>query len=111
MQGDAAIAIGGARPEGVGKLARQFVGGIEAAFGLPEDIEGNRRWPLLFEQALMRRGVVEFEKALRRLLELEGRACERKLVVIHAPLDVKVGLDQVHIALALGAHDGDVVNL
>jgi len=49
MQGDAAIAIGGARQEGVCKLACQFIGGIEAAFGLPEDIEGDGRGLRLFE--------------------------------------------------------------
>jgi len=47
----------------------------------------------------MRRGVVELEKALMRLLELQWCTRQGKLVVIQAPLDVAMGLDQVHMAL------------
>ena len=54
VQGDAAIAIRGARKERLRKLAGQFLRGVEPALGLPQDVERNRRVALVFEEALMR---------------------------------------------------------
>src|SRR5262249_62066199 len=69
VQGDAAIAIGGARKEGASELALELLGGIQTPFGLPKHMQGNRRSKLLFEEALVGGGVVEFQKVLMSLFE------------------------------------------
>ena len=55
-------------------------------------------------------GVVEGEKLLMRFVKLVGSPGQRQLVVIQAPLDVKVCFHQVLVALARGTHNGLMVN-
>lgn len=71
MQCHAAIAIGGTRKQGTRELAFEFLGAVEAAFGLAQDVQGDGRFKLLLKQSQMRRRVVEFEKALVGLLKLD----------------------------------------
>jgi hypothetical protein len=42
VEGDAAIAVGGAGKQGSRKLLLEFLRRLESAFGLTEDVEGNR---------------------------------------------------------------------
>ena len=66
---------------------------------------------LLFEQALMRGGIVELDKVLVSPLEFPWRPRRGKLIVIQPSLDVKMGLHQIHIAFALRTDNGLVINL
>jgi len=54
------------------------------------------------EQTLMGGGVVELEKVLVGLLELQRCACQRELVIIQAPLNIEMTLHEIHVAFALG---------
>jgi hypothetical protein len=58
VQGDAPIAIGGARKKRPRKLAGQLLLGISPALGLPQDVERNRRIELVFEEALVRGRII-----------------------------------------------------
>src|SRR5712664_763485 len=110
VQRDAAIAIGGAREEGASERALELLGGIQTPFGLSQHLQGDGGSKPLLEQALVGGGVVELQKVLMGLLELQQRLRQGKLIVIQAPLDVEMCLHQVHVALALGAHNRVVVN-
>src|SRR6266487_6643043 len=89
VQGDAAIAMGDAWKEGARALARALLGRRQTSCGLPQHMQGNRRSQRLFEQALLGRGVVKLPKVLMGLLELQRRLRQGKLIVRHAPLDMK----------------------
>jgi len=54
-------------------------------------------------------GVVEDQKPLMRFSNSCGSG-SRPIGIIQAPLNIKVRLHQVHIALALRTHNGVVVN-
>ena len=56
-------------------------------------------------------GVVEGEKPLMRLVKLTRGPGQGQRVVIQAALNIKMGLHQVHVALALGTDNGLVVNV
>jgi hypothetical protein len=81
MQGDTAIAIGGAGEKGPGERAFEFVGRIQSALGLASHLKRDGWLKLLVEQALMRRRVVELEKVLGGLFKLQRRSRQRKLSV------------------------------
>ena len=98
------------REEGVGKLLLELLRGNQPPLALSQDVQGDRGGKLLLEQALVGGGVVEDEKPLMRFFELLRGPGQGQLVVIQAPLNIKVRLHQVHIALALGTHNGVVVN-
>ena len=53
VQRDAAIAIGDAREESVGKLLVELLGGIQPPLALSQDVQGNRGGKLFLEQALV----------------------------------------------------------
>src|SRR5215471_19324486 len=74
-------------------------------------MQGNRRSKLLFEQALMGGGVVKLQKVLMSLLELQRCLRQGKLIVIQAPLDIKMCLHEVLIAFALRADNRLMLNL
>ena len=62
------------------------------------------------KQALVGGGVVEREKPLMRLVKLAWGPGQGQLVVIQAALNITMSLHQVHVALALGTHNGLMVN-
>jgi hypothetical protein len=110
MQGDPAVPVGRTGQESPGELALKLIRCIEPAFGLAQHVKRNGRLKLLLKQPLMRGGVLEFDKALVGLLELQRCLRQSALVVIDAPLDIAMGLQEVHVTVALGAHNGLVVN-
>jgi hypothetical protein len=73
VQGHAAIAIRGTRKERPRKLLRQPVLTVEAAFGLCQDLDGNGRIKALFEQPLVRCGVIGPDECLVDLFQLSWR--------------------------------------
>src|SRR5262245_38148352 len=92
MECDTAILVRRPWEEGPGKLPRQFVRRVETALRRAQDLERNRGRQLVFQQTLMRRGVVGLHEELVHLLELRGRLGQRKLIVKQAPLDIKMRL-------------------
>src|SRR5919109_857351 len=77
------------------ELAVQVLRGVEAAFGLPKHVTRDRGIKPLPEEPLMRGGVVELDERLVPLFKLHRRLCERELVIIQPPLDVKVRFHEV----------------
>jgi hypothetical protein len=92
VQGDTAVSVRGPREQALRERAGQLIWGVDAAFRLPQDLNRNRRPPPILQEPLMRRGVVGLDERLMALLELRRRAGEGELIVVEAPLDVKVGL-------------------
>jgi len=70
VQGDTPIAIGGARKQRPREFAGQFLLGIYPALGLPQDVERYRRGELVFEEALMRGGIIGLDKGVMDPFEL-----------------------------------------
>src|SRR6266581_8322721 len=89
---DAAIAIGDAREEGVGKLLLELLRGNQPPLALSQDVQGKRGGKLCLDQALVGGGVVEDQKPLMRFFELLRGPGQGQLVVIQAPLNIKVRL-------------------
>src|SRR6266849_1255842 len=89
VQRDAAIAIGDAREEGVGKLLVELLWRHQPPLAFPQDVQGNGGGKLFLEQALVGGGVVEGEKLLMRFFELPRGPGQGQLVVIQAPLNIK----------------------
>ena len=75
VQGDTPIAIGGARKQRPRKFAGQFLLSVYPALGLTQDMERNRWVKLVFEEALMRGGIIGLDKGLVDPLELPWRRC------------------------------------
>jgi hypothetical protein len=111
MQGDTAVGIGRARKELVRKVAVQLLSAMEATLGLAQDLQWNRRVKPVVEESLMGGGVIGLHKVLMRLLERCGGASQGELVVIQSSLDIKMGLHEVLIALALSAFNRLMVDL
>jgi hypothetical protein len=80
MQGDTARAIRGPGEERPRKLPVELFGTVRPPFGLTEYHQWNRGLKLVFEQALMGRGVVEVHKRLMGLLKLQRRCRQRELI-------------------------------
>jgi hypothetical protein len=73
-------------------------------------VQGDGGRKAFLKQALVGSGVVEREKPLMRLVKLRWGPGQGQLVVIQASLNIKMSLHQVHVALALGTHNGLMVN-
>ena len=84
--------IGRPRKQGPGKLPGQLIWGVHVVLGLAKDMDRNRRVKTLFEETLLRRGVVQPDERLVGLFQLGRRGAQRKLVVVQAPLHIKVRL-------------------
>src|SRR5262245_66330057 len=82
MQGDTAIAIRGPRKERPRKLPVELFGTVRPPFGLSEYHQRNRGVKLVLEEALMGCGVVEVNKRLVGLLELQRRGRQRTLMIV-----------------------------
>jgi hypothetical protein len=67
-QRHAPILVRRARKDGLHKFAGEFVLSIEAAFGSPPDLQGDRREPLILEEPLMRGRIVGLDEGLVALL-------------------------------------------
>src|SRR5712691_11118894 len=84
MQGDTAMLIGRPRQQGPGKLPGQLIWGVHCALGLAQDMDRNRWVKTLFEETLMRCGVVQPDERLVGLFQLGRCGAQRKLVVVQA---------------------------
>jgi hypothetical protein len=72
MQGDTAMEIGWARKEVVREVTVQLFNGVDATCGVAQNFQWDGRVKLVFEQSLMRGGVLRHDEGLVSLLECRG---------------------------------------
>ena len=70
VQGDTAVAVGGAGKEGMGELFREHLLGRAPALRGPQDLNRDGRETLSGEQALMRGRIIGVNEDLMALLQV-----------------------------------------
>ena len=111
MQGATAVAVRGARKEGMSACLGEHVLRRAPALRRPHALDGEGWETLLVEQALMGGRLIELADGLRALCQVARGAGSRHLIVLEAPLHMQMRLDPVQLAFSLGPDQRLMVDL